>query len=299
MFSVIIPNYNRENSVIKAIESVLNQSYNNFELIIVDDCSTDNSFKVVNAIEDSRIKLFKLEKNSGAAAARNYGIRNSTGKYISFLDSDDQFEPNFLLESLNTLIETTKDVGFMWTGIRLKYPLIDKAIEQNWNPIKRGSTYLTFLHDLKIGTGAGITLKKEVIEKCGNFDQTLPAAEDTEFFLRISQKYNYASSDKILINIYRDDKDRLSKNLKKVAIAYNHFLPKHFSEINKHNDLKRKYYHKMMWLNYHLGDITAARNFFKKIPNNKNRFSIKAIKILYELLPIKYAYFIHKKLSEL
>ena len=94
--TVIIPTYNRANIISKSIESVLNQTYNNIELIIVDDGSTDNTEEVIASIKDDRIKYYKLKKNSGTAIARNYGIEKSTCKYIAFQDSDDIFRNNKL-----------------------------------------------------------------------------------------------------------------------------------------------------------------------------------------------------------
>lgn len=87
--SVIIPLYNEEKYIKECIESVVNQTYKNLEIIIVDDCSTDNSLKVVKKIKDDRIKIIKLKENKGVANARNVGVEKATGDYICFLDSDD------------------------------------------------------------------------------------------------------------------------------------------------------------------------------------------------------------------
>ena len=295
MFSIIIPNYNRENSIIKAIESVLNQSFTNFELIVVDDCSTDNSLKVIKAVKDPRIKVVRLEKNSGAAAARNYGIEKAQGNYISLLDSDDYYDPNFLQESYDEISKSSKTVGFIWTGVRY----IEKGNKKEiiWNPAKKETPYLTFLNSLHIGTNSGISFKKEIFDICGNFRDDLPAAEDTEFFLRITKHYNYSFVNKVLINVERDSKDRLSKNYKKIAQAYNYFLSDHFPIIDKDQKLQKKYYFKMMWLNYHLADLKTARYFYNKIPKELRTFKIKVVKSLYEYLPLKNASYIHQKLS--
>ena len=89
LVSVIIPTYNRGRLILDSINSVLNQTYKNIELIVVDDCSTDNTEEILKSINDSRIKYVKLEKNSGACIARNKGIELSTGEFIAFNDSDD------------------------------------------------------------------------------------------------------------------------------------------------------------------------------------------------------------------
>src|SRR5690606_34310696 len=142
----------------------------------------------------------------------------------------------FLSESFKTLQQTDDSVGFMWTGLRYIEKL--NRNEFFWQPTMRETPYLTFLHSLQIGTNSGITFKQNVFKKCGLFNPDLPAAEDTEFFLRITQHFNFTNNDKILINIERDNKDRLSKNLKKIAIAYNIFMPQHFSQINECETLK-------------------------------------------------------------
>ena len=295
MFSIIIPNYNRAKVISNAIDSVLRQTYTNFELIIVDDCSTDNSLKVISEYKDERINVFQMEINSGAAAARNFGINKSSGDFISFLDSDDYYEPEFLLETIKELESTSEDIGFMWTGVR--YIENGGENEFSWSPYLLKTPYLTFLHSLHIGTNSGITVKKNVFEECGSFDIKLPAAEDTEFFLRITKKFNFKFTKKVLINIERDGEDRLSKNFIKIAKAYNLFLPHHFKVIDENPILKQKFYYKMMWLNYHLDDHKIADNFYNKIPKELRTYKIKFIKWLYEYLPLRNASYIHQKLS--
>lgn len=297
MFSVIIPIYNRERSVGKAINSVLKQTFTDFELILVDDCSTDNSVQVISEIKDERIKIFKLKKNSGAAAARNSGIKQAKGSYVSFLDSDDYYDRDFLQKTYNTLSSTNEKVGFSWTGVR--YFENKEETEYLWTPHRKNTAYLTFLYSLHIGTNSGITVKKEVFNACGNFRENLPAAEDTEFFLRITQKFDYIFIPEILINIHKDGSDRLSKNYKKIAKAYNIFLPEHFKYIDKNKSLQLKYYYKMMWLNYHLGNKTEARKFYSMIPGTFNRGKLKSLftRILYEFLPLEKASEYHQKLS--
>jgi glycosyltransferase involved in cell wall biosynthesis len=263
MISVVIPVYNREGVIEIAIRSVLNQTYKDFELIIVDDCSTDKTMDVVNSFEDNRIRMIQMPKNSGAAAARNMGIINTKADLISLLDSDDFYEPNFLEESYSILKNSASGIGFMWTGIRT---IRNKKIETScWQPTFVESNYLTFLHALHIGTNSGISIKKKVFESCGLFNEKLPAAEDTDFFLRITQHFGYVCSPKILININKSGDDRLSKNYKKIATAYNLFLPQHFSAIDKSKKLQKKFFYKMMWLNYHLSSKSLARFYFKKL----------------------------------
>jgi teichuronic acid biosynthesis glycosyltransferase TuaG len=105
LVSIITPVYNSEKFISETIQSVLNQTYENWEHLIVDDCSTDNSWEIINsfASQDKRIKSFRLNSNSGSGVARNLAIKNAKGKYISFLDSDDLWIPGRL----------EKHIGFM------------------------------------------------------------------------------------------------------------------------------------------------------------------------------------------
>lgn len=114
LVSVIMPSYNTANFIKETIDSVLNQTYQNFEIIIVDDCSTDNTDEVVAGIKDERIKYIKNEKNSGAAISRNRALREAKGKWIAFLDSDDVWLP----EKLEKQIAFMKKNGykFSYTG---------------------------------------------------------------------------------------------------------------------------------------------------------------------------------------
>src|SRR5699024_7716859 len=115
LISVITPAYNAEKFIHETIESVLAQTYTNWEMIIVDDCSSDKTADIVKSYEqeDSRIKLFQLEQNSGSAVARNTAMRNAGGKYIAFLDSDNLWYPEKLDKQLHFMQE--KNIAFSFT----------------------------------------------------------------------------------------------------------------------------------------------------------------------------------------
>ena len=111
--TIITPCYNAEKYIKETIESVLSQDYSNFELIIVNDCSTDRSEEIIKSFNDSRIKYYKFDINQGVAAARNFALDHATGKYVTFLDSDDLWLPDklkrqiFFMEENNVLFSCT------------------------------------------------------------------------------------------------------------------------------------------------------------------------------------------------
>nr|WP_320136832.1 glycosyltransferase family 2 protein [uncultured Amphritea sp.] len=112
--SIITPMYDCERYVSLCIESVLNQTFYDWELLVVDDCSTDASYQIVKSFSDHRIKLFKLDENSGAAVARNYAIRKASGRFIAFLDSDDLWLPCKLEKHINFMLK--KSIAFSYSS---------------------------------------------------------------------------------------------------------------------------------------------------------------------------------------
>ncbi|MCR5610040.1 MAG: glycosyltransferase [Lachnospiraceae bacterium] len=111
LVSIIMPSYNTANLILESIQSVLNQTYTNWELIIVDDCSTDNTEEVVKSINDDRIRFIKKEQNSGAAESRNFALREAKGRWIAFLDSDDLWKK----DKLQKQIQFMEDNGYAFS----------------------------------------------------------------------------------------------------------------------------------------------------------------------------------------
>lgn len=122
LVSIIMPSWNTEKFIIETIQSVINQTYTNWELLIVDDCSTDNTDEIVTSFKDDRIKYFRNKKNSGAAITRNIALREAKGEWIAFLDSDDLWMPEKL----------EKQIAFMKkNGYTLSYTEYEKIDEDS------------------------------------------------------------------------------------------------------------------------------------------------------------------------
>ena len=129
MISVIIPTYNREKLIMPAIDSVLKQTYQDIELIVVDDGSTDRTVELLKTIKDPRFYFVQTERNSGAPAARNIGIKQSKGEYIAFHDSDDIWMPHKLEKQLKFLKENDADVvgsNFLCEEQERSFPFFEK-----------------------------------------------------------------------------------------------------------------------------------------------------------------------------
>lgn len=183
-FSIIIPTYNRAFFIPRAIESVLSQSYSNFELIIVDDGSTDNTDDVVKQFKDPRITYHKKE-NEERGAARNTGTSIASGQYVNFFDSDDLLYPNHLEEALKT-IEAYNNPEIFHLGYDIKTPEGLFLIKKNnfrgeIGPKLIGGNFLSC---------NGVFIRKDIaIELPFNEDRKLSAFEDWQLWLRISSRY--------------------------------------------------------------------------------------------------------------
>ncbi|SFG32874.1 glycosyltransferase family 2 protein [Pontibacter chinhatensis] len=268
LVSIIIPVYNRAAVIERALQSVHEQTYKTLEVIVIDDCSTDATQEIVKGFADKRIVYYRLKKNSGAATARNNGIRLARGSYISFLDSDDVLEPQFVEKSLAKIENSSPDCGFVWTGCRrVKNEHGELSIkEEIWRPQIIESPYITFLHGLHIGIGCGLTFKSEVFHRSKfYFDEELKAAEDTDFFLRVSQSYSFDVVPDCLITIHQEAEDRLSLSYEKNAKAYEKIISKHGHKIENYKSLRFKYNYKGMWYNLAAGCRSSALKYFFKL----------------------------------
>lgn len=191
LFSIVLPTRNRAALLGRAVASVLRQSLGDFELIIVDDGSTEPCD--IGLFADRRIILIRNRKSLGVAQARNIGIAASRGRYISFLDDDDEYLDSFLSSTHACLKDTPEEVGVSWCGVKLvDYPYgvdgtvtVRERIKDEPLPKDRRGVIERFA---SIATSYGFTGKSECLQKVGPFDRRLKVGSDTEYFLRILEK---------------------------------------------------------------------------------------------------------------
>ena len=207
LISVIMPAYNREKQIKYSILSVLTQSYSNFELIIVDDGSTDNTIDVLKKIKDKRVKYYELEKNHGASYARNFGIDNAIGEYITFLDSDDYYSPDKLMLQLSYLQFVDADV--VTCGMKL---LTDPP-EKMPNFLKEKQIFAGELLKTNLAGTPTIFAKKKVFSKI-RFDTSLKTNNDWDLIISISLNFRLFMQDAFLVYY--------SKTLNSLSSTYNY-----------------------------------------------------------------------------
>ena len=226
--SVIIPTYNREKYIIKSLKSILNQTYTNIEVLIVDDGSSDNTKKKIKIFNDSRIRYIKLRKNKGANFARNIGIKKSLGKYISFQDSDDESVFYKLELQFKNLILYNSDLDFcklkLYRYKNLNYSII--PYKYQCEQIMANKTLDALCKRNFISTSS-ILIKRNFIVKY-LFDINLPRLQDYDLMLRIIPNAKISFTNSVLINLYVHE-DSISNSKEKLKKALNILLKKKFN----------------------------------------------------------------------
>lgn len=198
LISIILPSHNRAHLIGKAIQSALNQSHREIELIVVDDASTDNTEEVVASFRDSRIVYLRNSSNLKASGARNVGLRKVQGRYVTFLDSDDEYYPDKVSEQYASIRDT--DLGAVTCG-RDDYLVGQK--KSSWVPrIDRNALHHLLARD-NVGAGAPFLMIPSQIIRDHDllFDETMSAMEDHDLLIRICQRFEIAYVPKPLVRV--------------------------------------------------------------------------------------------------
>jgi len=217
-FSIVISLYNKEKHIQSTIESVLAQSFVDFEIVVVNDGSTDGSEAVVKSIDDERIRFYSQE-NKGASAGRNAAISKATGTYIALLDADDLWEPNYL-ETIHTLIQSYPNEQVFATAVTIETSGGKKPSVYSINSIQENATYvLNYFESSYINTlltSSSTVVHNSVFEKVGTYDTTIKSGQDTDLWIRIGLNYKVVFINKSLAT-YRYGQQSLSNRTKNMA----------------------------------------------------------------------------------
>jgi glycosyltransferase involved in cell wall biosynthesis len=208
--SVIIPTYNRAELLQSAITSVLKQTFQDFEIIVVDDASKDNTHAIVKSFDDRRLRYVRHEANRGEAGSRNSGVKESNGPYIAFLDDDDEWLPEKLDLQINLLENSAPQIGCVYTGTVSIDKKTGKILGVN-TPSKRGNLFLELFINNCI-TMSSIMVRKICFETVGLFDERIPYGIDYDMWARIAKEFEYDYVREVLVKYYVHD-DRLNNNL--------------------------------------------------------------------------------------
>lgn len=230
--SVVIPTYNRDFCIERSLRSILQQTYRNLEIIVVDDGSTDNTLQILHKLqcEDPRIKILQHKRNLGAQAARNTGIRAATSAYIAFLDSDDEWLTTKLEKQLPLLGQSNGNIGVVYAGFMWVYGHGRSSKERI--PRFKGKIYKDALREWIADTNT-LIVRKDILDKVGLLDESIRSYQEWDLCIRLSRYTEFDFINEPLAIYHLHDKPTISKNLENDALGYLDIITVHRDEIIK------------------------------------------------------------------
>lgn len=236
-FSVVIPLYNKQNYIAATLQSVLAQTFTDFEIIVIDDVSTDDSLAVAQSVNDRRIHIIKHDKNSGLSASRNTGIKNASAVYIAFLDADDLWKPDFLKE-IYTLTTDYPEADIFATKYEELYP--ENSIIERPFLLKTGIVDNYFLIETyqHIYCYSSICIRKQITDKIGLFNESITMCEDIDYNIRANLMFTLAYSNKALATITMHSENQISHSALHNKTIVDH---DYYEDTNPENTDLKKY----------------------------------------------------------
>lgn len=253
LVSVIIPTFQRSEYLIRAVESVLNQTYPNIELIVVDDNDGENQYRVDtygnirSYIKKGDVKYLKHEANKGLPSARNTGIKSSKGEFVAFLDDDDQWLP----QKIEKQIDLFQKLGDSYGIIGSYWKIINEFDNtERIRTLKHRGDLSEILALNHFAPPSMVVVKKKYLDQVNNFDENFRWREDIELYYRLSFLCEFDFVEEVLVNYYQHP-DAMSTNFEKKLNATLQYLDKH-AETTKTN--------KLPWseINEHLAELYAV-----------------------------------------
>jgi len=235
--SVIIPTYNRAHVVDRAIRSVLHQTFQDFEVIVVDDGSTDSTLEAIKCFQDPRLRYIRHNGNRGGSAARNTGIEDAAGEYVAFLDSDDEWLPEKLEKQVQLLQGSDSSVGAVYTG----FIIIDEHGERTTTSIPkcRGAILGELFSANRVGTASSVMVKRECILQVGVFDPAMPSCQDWDMWIRLAKHYKFDFIPEALVYYHFGHNGQITKNWSAVAAGHLRIAEKYLADVRSLPRYKR------------------------------------------------------------
>lgn len=276
--SIIMPAYNAEKTIAESIQSVLNQTFRDWELIIINDGSVDKTSAIVQNYKDPRIILLE-QQNSGVAEARNNGIKNASGKMIAFLDSDDLWLAT-KLEKFMSYVDQCNFIGLMYSKMRFFNDNLENSVAYNpWEAFDESNPYYHLLLVDYVPT-LTVMVNKEIFDDVGLFDKTFFGTEDWDMWIRIVHKYPIALIDEEL-SLYRNHASGISKKFDRQHHQEYQVMQKHLLHNSEINSLLKK---KALW-------VWLSRDFIYQLQNYHFYYALKIYVKMFKLLPLSNIHF--------
>jgi glycosyltransferase involved in cell wall biosynthesis len=261
--SVIIITYNRAQLLKTAMQTVLAQTFEDFELLIIDDGSPDDTENTVKSFHDPRVRYVKHAQNQGEGGARNTGIQHAEGEYIAFLDDDDEWLPNKLQLQVRLLDAQPKQVGFVHSALINFYADTGEEVEKKRSVEAVSGQVFDRLLQENFVILSTVMARKACFDAVGPFDLSIPAGLDYDMWVRLSQRYAFAYIDVPLIK-YRIHRHNLGSNFSLQIRGQEAFFNKYAAYTKAPGKPNSMRYFKLGLLYGFTQDLKSARRIYLK-----------------------------------
>jgi glycosyltransferase involved in cell wall biosynthesis len=260
--SVVIPTANRDLLLKRAIESVLAQSFQDFEIIVVNDGASDDTKRTIELFADQRISYYKNETRKGGAGTRNVGIHAAKAPLIAFLDDDDRWEKNKLELQMAALTHAENDVVFCFSSVK---NIFDST--SHITSVKEGThNYLEIaLSKFNGFLTSTLLVKKTALLDVGSFDESFPSHQEPDLIIRLSKKYRGIGINQPLVEMnVTTGHEHIGSKLERRILGRTMLLKKHFDLFSKNPKVLAKHYFRIGLWNRDLGQMIEAESYFTK-----------------------------------
>jgi len=263
--SVIVPTHNRPERVRKAVQSVLAQTFQDLEVIVVDDGMERRADAALQEIHDARVMYLQHDKNKGAAAARNTGIRAARAPYIAFLDDDDEWFPEKLEKQYAVFRQREGRIDFVFCAVEIYYEDTAQRTQQRFSKTGEYNFYETLLaHRLRILTSS-LLIKKETLNRVGGFDEAFPSNQEWDLMLRVTRDHIGYCMPEVLVRMkFLAAGDHIGGILSKRIAGRELLLHKHYTVLQQRPHVLANHYFWLGLLCRDNGEFRKARSYFFK-----------------------------------
>ena len=262
--SIVIPTCNRPELLKRALKSVTEQTYNDYEVIVIDDGQKERAHSIVSTFSSLPITYIQNEVSLGGGGARNKGISTAQGEYVAFLDDDDVWVPDKLEIQVMLLDGAGPEIGFVFSAVENCYS--DKSVITEVDATVRDYSVIA-LTRFKGFLTSSLLVRKKVLDEVGGFDETLPSHQDPDLIIRITRNYQGIGLTEPLVKMRMSDiDDHIGGNIYRKIEGREHVLEKHKALLAQHPDILAKHY---FWLGLLYRDtknyVLAKENFKKSL----------------------------------
>ena len=284
--SVVIPTFNRSASVRRAIASVLTQTFQDFEVIVVDDGSTDDTEASVNGIADRRVRLVRHDSRRGGSVARNTGIRAGSAPFVAFLDSDDEWLPMKLERQLEVFGRAGDRLGLVYAGTERVYADGSKDVHI---PSRPDDLVPALLTENVVGETSVGMVRRRVFDAVGLFDESLPASQEMDLWLRICKQFTADFVPEPLVRIAKgDDPGRITANIHATTRGRELYRDKHREDMVRYDVLHLHLRESGWWYLRGARDAVQARRCFVEAWHARPFAPLTGILLLLTYLPLSW-----------